>query len=216
MKGSDRPGGRIKDFTSSCSVSSDAEDSVGVSRGVLSLRISVLNSFSLSYVSLSFSFRCHGSSHVSFQWLSFHDHCDMSNAGRKNPNCVCHFVKKKKLPPGGTGQSAAVRSLTPKTFILALEEGVPNATSGPSVDDVSQTHQPAHKRRWALSNALFPSLPRLTCALTQQFSRIIVGRVRVFVPRFGSSHLSPTFLFFNCPDPAENLGVRRTRGATAL
>ena len=49
--------------------------------------------------------------------------------------------------------------------------GALKATSSLSVafTGVSPSHWPTHKGPWALSNALFSSLPRLPCAMSQQF-----------------------------------------------
>ena len=69
----------------------------------------------------------------------------------KKQNKLCLSASRKKpLPDKTTDQSAAIRSLTPRIFSRALAEGVQNATSGlpDAFDDVSQRHQPTHKRRF--------------------------------------------------------------------
>ena len=102
---------------------------------VLPLRISFGGSSSSSDI-LSFSFACRGSDHFPFHWLPFHDHRDVENATEieRKTNYVCYRLPQKRART--TDQSAATRSPKPqkKTFMRALEEGVLNETSGPSVN----------------------------------------------------------------------------------
>ena len=77
--------GQVRAFTSSSSVSSDAQDSSGREPRVPFFEDQFLFFYSSSSSSdpWSCSFRCHGLIHVSFQWRSFHDNCDMGRAERE-------------------------------------------------------------------------------------------------------------------------------------
>ena len=78
---SDASGARTS-LSSSCSV---AQDSVGVSHGFLSVRISLeVACPSSSSDWSSCPFHCHGADHFPFHWVPFHDHLDMSSVDEKN------------------------------------------------------------------------------------------------------------------------------------
>ena len=103
--GSDKPGGARTNFSSSSSVSSDAQDSVGVSHRFRSLRINFGGGSSSSFDSSSCSFHCHDFRPLSFPQGSF-------------PRSSRHekFTKKRivsasdRARSASKGQSAALKN----------------------------------------------------------------------------------------------------------
>ena len=89
---SDASGARTS-FSSSCSV---AQDSVGVSHGFPSVKISLEASRpSSSSDWSSCPFHCHGADHFPFHWVPFHDHRDMSSAHQRKHLPAARTCKKR-------------------------------------------------------------------------------------------------------------------------
>ena len=85
--------------TSLSSSSSVAQDSVGVSHGFLSVRISLEVACPSSSSDWSpCPFHCHGAEPFPFHWVPFHDHRDMSSAHQRKHLPAAHALAKKKSP----------------------------------------------------------------------------------------------------------------------
>ena len=69
---------------------------MGVNHGFLPLRI-CLGGRSSSADHLPCSFHCHSSVRFPFQWLSFHNHRDMSSAEEKRTSYVCALPAEFKM-----------------------------------------------------------------------------------------------------------------------
>ena len=90
---SDASGARTS-FSSSCSF---AQDSVGVSHGFPSVKISLEAARpSSSSDWSSCPFHCHGADHFPFHWVPFHDHRDMSSAHQRKHLPAAHALAKKR------------------------------------------------------------------------------------------------------------------------